>query len=129
MKNNVKSNYEIEDFIYPEILVEIANNILTKKAFNKVPWKDISKRLAANSHKNKGILYNFDSIKNDKNLENGHQIDCTNEQVKKGIAISYELKGNKNLSKKFQEYDIKYPEVRKYLIEIAIPDDLTLTPQ
>ena len=129
IKNNIKSNYEIEDFIYPEVLVEIANNILAKKAFNKVPWKDISKRLEANSHKNKGILYNFDSIKNDKNLENGHQIDCTNEQVKKGIAISYELKGNKNLSKKFQEYDIKYPEVRKYLIEISIPDALTLTPQ
>lgn len=129
MNNNVKSNYEIEDFIYPEVLVEIANNILSKRSFNKVSWRDINKRLEANSHKSKGILYNFDSIKNDKNPENGHQIDCTNEQVKKGIAISYELQANKILSKKFQEYDIKYPEVKKYLIEISLPDTLTLTPQ
>lgn len=129
MKNNIKSNYEIEDFIYPEILVEIANNILAKKSFNKVPWKDISKRLDANSHKNKGILYNFDSIKNDKNLENGHQIDCTNEQVKKGIATSYELQANKKLSKKFEEYDEKYPEVKRYLVEISLPNTLVLTSQ
>lgn len=128
MNNNVKSNYEIEDFIYPEVLVEIANNILSKRSFHKVSWRDINKRLEANSHKNKGILYNFDSIKNDKNPENGHQIDCTNEQVKKGIAISYELQANKILSKKFQEYDIKYPEVKKYLIEISLPDALTLIP-
>ncbi len=128
MNNNIKSNYEIEDFIYPEILVEIANNILSKRSFKKVPWQDINKRLEANSHKSKGILYNFDAIKNDKNPENGHQIDCTNEQVKKGIAVSYELKGNKKLSKNFQEYDIKYPEVKKYLIEISLPDALTLTP-
>lgn len=129
IENNIKSNYEIEDFIYPELLVEIVNNILSKRSFNKVPWKDINKRLEANSHKSKGILYNFDSIKNDENLENGHQIDCTNEQVKKGIAVSYELKGNKKLSKKLQDYDIKYPEVKKYLIEISLPDTLTLTPQ
>lgn len=127
MKNIVKSNYEIEDFIYPEILVEIANNILAKKNFNKVPWKDISKRLDANSHKSRGILYNFDSIKNDKNLENGHQIDCTNEQVKKGIATSYELQANKKLSKKFEEYNDRYPEVKKYLFEISLPDTLVLT--
>lgn len=129
MENKISSNFEIEDFIYPEVIVEIANNILSKRQFNKVSWKDISKRLKANSHRDKGILYNFDSLKNDRNPDNGHQIDCTNDQVKKGLAISYELKGNKKLSKKFQEYDIKYPEVRKYLIEISSPDTLELEPQ
>jgi predicted ATP-dependent endonuclease of OLD family len=119
LKDFVKSNYEVEDFIYPEILVELSNNILDKRDFNKVLWKDVNNRLKANSHKNKGILYNFDSIKNDKNLDNGHQIDFTSEQVKKGIAISYELQGNKKLSRKIREYDIKYPEVKKYLIEIG----------
>lgn len=119
LKDFVKSNYEVEDFIYPEILVELSNNILDKRDFNKVLWKDVNNRLKANSHKNKGILYNFDSIKNDRNPDNGHQIDFNSEQVKKGIAISYELQGNKKLSRKIQEYDIKYPEVKKYLIEIG----------
>lgn len=119
LKDFVKSNYEVEDFIYPEILVELSNNILQKRTFNKVPWRDVNNRLKANSHKNKGILYNFDSIKNDKNPDNGHQIDFNSEQVKKGIAISYELQGNKKLSRKIHEYDIKYPEVKKYLIEIS----------
>lgn len=127
MNNSIKSNYEIEDFIYPEILVDLANNILSKKSFNKVLWRDIYKRLEANSHKNQGILYNFDSLKNDKNPENGHLIDCTNEQVKKGIAISYKLQGNKTLSRKIQEYDQNYPEVKKYLFEISSPNILQLT--
>lgn len=118
-KDFVKSNYEVEDFIYPEILVELANNILQKRSFNKVLWRDVNNRLKANSHKNKGILYNFDSIKNDKNPDDGHQIDFNTEQVKKGIAISYELQGNKKLSRKIQEYDLKYPDVKKYLIEIS----------
>ncbi|WP_405567766.1 hypothetical protein [Polaribacter sp. Asnod6-C07] len=118
-KDFVKSNYEVEDFIYPEILVELSNNILQKRDFNKVLWRDVNNRLKANSHKNKGILYNFDSIKNDRNPDNGHQIDFNSEQVKKGIAVSYELQGNKKLSRKIQEYDIKYPEVKKYLIKIG----------
>lgn len=119
LKDFVKSNYEVEDFIYPEILVELSNNILQKRDFNKVLWRDVNNRLKANSHKNKGILYNFDSIKNDRNPDNGHQIDFNSEQVKKGIAVSYELQGNKKLSRKIQEYDIKYPEVKKYLIKIG----------
>lgn len=126
MSASIGSNYEVEDFIYPEILVELANNLLSKRNFNKVPWKDIQKRLRANSHKNNGILYNFDSVKNDKNPDNGHLFNFNSEQAKKGLASSYKLQGNKSLSKNVHTYDITYPEIKSFLIKISSPDDLTL---
>lgn len=128
MNNQVNSNYEIEDFIYPELLVDLANVILSKKSFNKVYWRDISKRLNANAHKNKGILYNFDEIKNDRNPDNGHFIDFAGEHVKKEIAKSYKLEGSKKLSKDIINYDIKYPNVKKYLLDISTSDSLHLSP-
>lgn len=118
IKNMVKTNYEIEDFIYPEILLELGNKILEKKSFRKVTWKSLHTRLKANAHKSKGILYNLDSLKNDKNPDNGHVIDFSSEQVKKGLASSYELQGNKKLANKVLEMDDKYPEVKKYLMKI-----------
>lgn len=118
INNQVHSNYEIEDFIYPELLVNLANIILSKKSFNKVNWRDISKRLNANAHKNKGILYNFDSIKNDRNPDNGHFVDFSGENIKKEIAKSYELEGNKKLSRDIVNYDSKYPSVKEYLLDL-----------
>lgn len=128
MNNQVHSNYEIEDFIYPELLVNLANIILSKKSFNKVNWRDISRRLNANAHKNKGILYNFDSIKNDRNPNNGHFVDFSGENVKKEIAKSYELEGDKKLSRDIVNYDSKYPSVKEYLLKISTSDSLQLTP-
>lgn len=119
IQNMVNTNYEIEDFVYPEILLELGNKILEKKFFNKVSWKSLHTRLRANAHKSKGILYNLDSLKNDSNPDDGHIINFSSEQVKKGLSSSFELKGHKRIANKVLNLDEKYPEVKKYLQKIS----------
>lgn len=116
--DRVNSNYEIEDFIYPEILLKCCNSLLRKMSFSTVNIKDLTKKITANAFKEKGILYNIDLLKNDKNPENGNRIDFSSEQAKNGMANLFNIKGDKKISELMVELNTKYPEVRKYLERI-----------
>jgi len=116
--NSVHCNYEIEDFIYPEILLENCNSLLRKIKFKTIKFRDLENKIKANAFKEKGVLYNLDLIKNSSNPEDGNKIDFSSEQAKKGLSGLYNLKGDKKISEKINEMDIKYPEVRKYLERI-----------
>lgn len=85
----------------------------------KVKWRDVKQKIDANAFKEKGILYNFDLVKNEVNPEDGHIIDFTNEAVKKGVAELFRLKGNKVRSRKIEKYAERYPEVKNYLNKIC----------
>lgn len=118
LANQVKSNYEIEDFVYPELLIDNSNQILKRRNYSKITFSQVEKKIKAPAFKDKGILYNIDHVKNEKNPSNGHQIDFSSEQVKQGLSGLFNLKGNKNLSSQVISLDIKYPEVKKYLVRI-----------
>ena len=119
LSRKVNSNVEIEDFLYPELFTELGNKILQKKRMKTVQWGKIKSKLEANSFKEKGILYNFDLVKNETNPTDGHLIDFTNDAVKKGVAEIFNLKANKSRSDKMMQLDKKYPEVKRYLEKIC----------
>lgn len=118
LENKLKSNYEIEDFIYPEILLDNANEILKKRNLSTVRLSALQSKISANAFKEKGVLYNLDLIKNETNPENGNIIDFTGEQAKQGISGLFNLRGNKKLAEKIAELDRRYPKVKEYLTEI-----------
>jgi predicted ATP-dependent endonuclease of OLD family len=116
--NKVRCNYEIEDFIYPELLLNNCNILLKKINFKTLRFQDLERKIKAKAFKEKGVLYNLDLIKNDKNPEEGNKIDFSSEQAKKGLSGLYNLKGDKKISESINELDLKYPEVKKYLERI-----------
>lgn len=111
-------NYEIEDFIYPEIILENINNLLFKKDFKKVPFKRLEAKLNANSTKLKGILELTNQLKDDLNPNEGQNININSENFKVGIANNYKLQGNKKLSERMIELNLKYPFIQEYLKKI-----------
>ncbi|MEB3800655.1 AAA family ATPase [Flavobacterium columnare] len=124
VKNNlVIENFEIEDFIYPELLTLLCNEILIKKGLKTINAKSVLTKLKSNSYKNKGILYNIEILKNDNNLDEGHTISFDSINMKRSLADSFKIEGNKKLIKQIQEYDLKYPEFKKQL-KIILNDNL-----
>jgi predicted ATP-dependent endonuclease of OLD family len=111
-------NYEIEDFVYPELIIENANSLIAKKGLNKIQFKNLESKIQAKSFKDKGILYNLDWLKNERNPERGSEINFISENAKNGIAGLYNLKGNKKISDLVVSLDIKYPSVRKFIEQI-----------
>lgn len=116
--DRINSNYEIEDFIYPEILLKCSNSLLKRMSFSTINIKDLTRKITARAFKEKGILYNIDLLKNDKNPENGNRIDFSSEQAKNGMANLFNIKGDKKISELMFDLNIKYPEVKKYLERI-----------
>lgn len=119
VKNNlVNQNFEIEDFIYPEILTKLCNDILSKREMKVINTKSILTKLRSNSYKNKGILYNIEILKNDNNLDDGHTINFDTPNMKKSLAESFNIEGNRKLIRLIQECDLKYPKFKENLIKI-----------
>lgn len=125
IQSKVKSNFEIEDFVYPEILLDNANEILKKRGLNVVRLVSLQSKISANAFKEKGLLYNLDLIKNENNPHDGNIIDFTGEQAKQGISGLFNLRGNKKLAEKISELDKKYPAVKEYLIQIMDSKKMT----
>lgn len=118
MNDRVNTNYEIEDFIYPEMLLKCSNGILKRMSFATVSLKDLTKKITAKAFKERGILYNIDLLKNDKNPEDGNRIDFSSEQAKNGISNLFNIKGDKKNSELMIELNAKYPKVKEHLERI-----------
>ncbi|WP_312820603.1 ATP-dependent nuclease [Kaistella carnis] len=119
VKNNqVHQNFEIEDFIFPELTAKLCNNILVKKGMAQINTRSLLTKLKSNSYKNKGILYVVEILKNDSNLEDGHTINFDTPNMKKSLAESFNIEGNRTLIKSIKEYDLKYPKFKENLMQI-----------
>jgi len=116
--SRVKSNYEIEDFIYPELIYFLSIELMKKISLTTFKFNKLEQKVKAAAFKEKGILYNVDLLKNEKNLEDGVRIDFTGEQAKNGMVGLFSIKGTKKLSELITEADTKYPEVKKYIVQI-----------
>ncbi|OJV28679.1 MAG: hypothetical protein BGO32_02370 [Bacteroidetes bacterium 37-13] len=114
-----KPNIEIEDFIYPEIILNISNNILTQMKLKKVSDKDFFKMHSNKSVRHDGVLKIFNDLKNGKNDERGLELYCESENFKKDICKAFNIEGNINLINQIRELDSKYPEVKKFLEKIT----------
>jgi len=111
-------NFEIEDFIYPELIVNNANALIYKKELTKIRFQNLETKIKAKSFKDKGILYNIELLKNEKNLENGSILNLCSENAKNGMSGLYTLKGNKAISDQVILLDVKYPFVKSFIEKI-----------
>ncbi|MBB1151300.1 ATP-dependent nuclease [Myroides sp. NP-2] len=119
--NKVKSNFEVEDFIYPEILHHLSTELSKKVNLKTFKFNKLESKIKAITFKDKGILYNIELLKNENNLEDGLKIDFSGEQAKNGMVGLFNIKGNKKLSEMIINADSKYPEVKSFLQKISKP--------
>ena len=118
-QKNAKPNIEIEDLIYPEIILELSNEIFSKKkGFKKINEKKFLKKVSNQSLRFNGILEILDTLKNEANPDFGLQLSTKDNSFKGGISNLFIIKGNQEMIKKIQILDIKYPAVKTFLTKL-----------
>ncbi|MCK9482368.1 MAG: AAA family ATPase [Bacteroidia bacterium] len=118
-QKNLKPNIEIEDLIYPEIILELSNKIFSKKkGFKRINEKTFLKKVSNQSLRFNGILEILDVLKNEANPNDGLQLSTKDNSFKGGISNLFVIKGNQEMIEKIQILDTKYPEVKTFLTKI-----------
>lgn len=112
-------NNEIEDFVYPEIIVELINKILTKKSLTKLTNKQVVEKISKPAYINSGILQLLENEKNEKNQEQGQIISMSSENVKNSMAKLFHIEGSTKIIKIIEECNVKYPSVKVFLEELC----------
>lgn len=116
---SIKPNIEIEDLIYPEIILDLSNKIFAKKkGFKKISETAFNKKLKNPSFRHKGILDIIDDLKNERNPELGFILSTNDKSFKGGLANLFSINGDQEMIDKIKIYDTKYPEVKKFLTEL-----------
>lgn len=111
---HIDFDYEIEDFIYPEIIHQAANEFLKKQRYNKIPKRAFEDRFKS-AYDKTCILEFFDEVCKNQNPDKPHLV-MASEGVKRVICE----KALRILRKiDLGELDKKYPEVKKFLSLIA----------
>lgn len=115
------TNNEIEDFMYPEVMVYLINALLDRKGMVKLNTKKICDSIHTASFGAKGILALCEFEKNSKNPDNGADLSFVSSgnqtnRIKEGLAGMFNIQANKKLLTILCDSDIKYPYVR-YAIE------------
>jgi hypothetical protein len=100
------------------VLIDNSNSIFKKRYLKPIRFSKLEAKISAKSFKEKGVLYNIDLLKNQKNPDVGHTINFSSEQVKCGLSGMYSLKGNKKLSAQLEDLINKYPSVKAFLERI-----------
>lgn len=108
-------NNEMEDFVYPEVIVELFNKILSKKSMKKVSAKKTEKNIQMAAFTKSGILNLIENYKNEQNPVKGGEISIISEGVKTTMSKSFIIEGNSKLIKMIEENNERFPEVRSYL--------------
>lgn len=117
---NSKSNLEIEDFIYPELIFYVSAAILDRKEnIFKFNFKELERKLNNRGFADEGILAVMDHLLKDKN-PNGlpSSLSFCTPSMKGGLASQFNISGNKKVTKILIDADKKYPGVKKFLIDL-----------
>lgn len=121
-KNN--TNNEIEDFLYPEVIVYLVNLILEKKHMLKLNSQRVCKKIHTKSFATKGILELCEYEKNTLNPEKGAELSFVSSgsqtnRIKDGMAGMFNLKANKSLLSLISNCDRVYPSVKQTLQDLC----------
>lgn len=125
---NNNTNNEIEDFLYPDIVVYLINLLLEKKNMNKLNVKSVCNKIHRAAFSEKGILSLCEYEKNNNNPDNGAELSFvssgkTTNNIKEGLAGMFNLKANKYLLSLMGSCDKRYPAVREILENLSYFDD------
>lgn len=118
------TNNEIEDFIYPEVVVFLINLLLQKKYMKKLDINKVCKKIHTASFAAKGILELCEYEKNCLNPDTGMEISFVSSgiqtnRVKEGLAGMFNLEANKSLLSLLNECNVKYPYVKKAVEDLC----------
>lgn len=118
------TNNEIEDFIYPEVVVFLINLLLQKKYMTKLNTKQVCRKIHTASFAAKGILELCEYEKNCLNPDKGMEISFVSSgiqtnRVKEGLAGMFNLEANKSLLSLLDECNAKYPYVKKAVEDLC----------
>ncbi|AEB99599.1 ATP-dependent nuclease [Selenomonas sputigena] len=118
------TNNEIEDFIYPEVMVFLINLLLERKNMKQLNEKKICKKIHTKSFSAGGILELCEYEKNSLNPVTGVEISFTSSgmktnRVKEGLAGMFNLEANKVLLSLLNECNDKYPYVKEAVNELC----------
>jgi len=115
-----KPNIEIEDFIYPEVILKLSNLVFKKKkCFRKILEASFFKKVENISLRYNGVLDIVDNLKNERNPDEGMIFSTKESSFKGGLANNFNLKGNKVEIQEILDLDGKYPAVKKFLTKIT----------
>lgn len=118
------TNNEVEDFVYPEVMCYLVNEILKKKGMNTIKPDELIVQLSSPAFKGSGFMSLCEFYKNSANPQNGAEISfvssgqATN-QLKESLAGVFQIEGNKTLLNIIENADKKYPCVKAELIKIS----------
>lgn len=112
-----KPNIEIEDFIYPELIIEFSNKILEKVGLNQIDKNEFILKSKNLSHRFNGVLAIIESLKNEKNELDGLKLQI--DTLKGGISGQFKIKGNKDLISQIKSLDLNYPNVKLFLKKLT----------
>lgn len=115
----INSNLEIEDFIYPDLVYCLSVLLLKKKEnISNFSWKELERKLGNKGFADEGILASMDNLLKDKNPDGLGLISFCTPSMKGGLASQFEISGNKRMTNLLIEANKKYPEVKKFLMDI-----------
>lgn len=125
---NNSTNNEVEDFLYPEVVVYLINLLLGNKQMNKLNAKSVCNKIHKAAFSAKGILNLCEYEKNNINPDNGAELSFVSSgkntnNIKEGLAGMFNLKANKNLLSLIDLCDKKYPNVKLILEKLCNFDD------
>lgn len=115
-----RTNNEIEDFVYPEIICYLANRILRAKGLITIREKDLITKISSPAFKSGGILALLEHLKNEKNPVSGKDItfsssDLECETIKKSMSNLFKIEMNKEIIKLLKSVVGKHPNVETQL--------------
>ena len=115
---SIKSNLEIEDFVYPELIFYLSSLLLSKKTnISTFTFKELDKKLQNKGFADDGILASMDHLLKDKNPD-GLNLSYNTLGMKGGLADLFKLSGNSKVSRLLIDADKKYPAVKNFLIDL-----------
>ncbi|WP_022846799.1 AAA family ATPase [Desulfurobacterium sp. TC5-1] len=107
---SIEYDYEIEDFIYPEIMLEAVNDFLKRRNYKAISKTELKKRFQS-AYDKTCILNFFTQIAKAKNSDK-EEINFEDEGIKKYLC----KKSCENITKsKLEEFDSEYHQVREFL--------------
>ncbi len=119
--DNSSANIEIEDFIKPELLCHLVNNILKKDyvILTKTDIQSIVKSIKKPAFQNAGILALLESKKNELNPDTGQAIQINGMGTKKGLANLFKNLDNEIIKLLGSGNDEENSHIINFLNEIS----------
>ncbi len=113
-------NIEIEDLLYPELVVKLLNRILAGKKMNLLDENQISLKISKPAFRDAGILVLCDNEKNTLNMDRGNEISISGGEsnVKNSMGSMFSLEANMDMIALVDSCDKKYPFVRDAITEL-----------